>query len=82
MFIKPTRVPRIEHLWAALSANEHGEGVCCIIVGGISYPLLATDDVRLKWITEHAETLAEATASEIRIVKFSQRTEVQKIGQR
>lgn len=68
-------IPRINAIWAAVSSDEGGEGLCAMIVGGVSYPLLAADETRLAWITEQAELLAAATGKMIKIIHLAQRTE-------
>lgn len=72
-------IPRIDAIWAAVSVDKDGEGICAIIIGGVSYPLIAVDEQRLEWITEQAEMLAEIAGMTIKIVKLSERTEVRTI---
>jgi hypothetical protein len=68
-------IPRIDAIWVAVSSDENGEGVCAIIFGGVSYPLIAADEKRLAWITEQAELLAATTGKTIKIIHLAQRTE-------
>lgn len=68
-------VARIDAIWAAVSSDEDGEGLCAIIFGGVSYPLIAADEKRLAWITEQAELLAATTGKTIKIIRLAQRTE-------
>jgi hypothetical protein len=83
LLYKPkNHIARIDAIWAAVSSDENGEGVCAIIIGGISYPLIAADPQRLEWITEQAEMLAEITGGTIKIIKLSNRTELRTIGAR
>jgi hypothetical protein len=69
----------IDVIWAAVSVTEHGEGICAITIGGVSYPLIAADPQRLEWITEQAEMLAEIAGVTIRIIKLSERTDLRTI---
>lgn len=69
-------IPRIDAIWAAVSSDEGGEGLCAIIIGGVSYPLIAADETRLAWITEQAALLAANTGKTIKIIRLAQRTEL------
>lgn len=80
IFKPKNKVARIDAIWAAVSVDEHGEGVCAIQIGGVSYPLIAADPQRLEWITEQAEMLAEISGATIKLIKFSERTELRTLG--
>jgi hypothetical protein len=81
LLLKPRNyLPRIDAIWAVVSVDEGGEGICAIVIGGVSYPLIAGDPQRLEWITEQAEMLAEIAGCTIKIIKLSERTELRTIG--
>jgi hypothetical protein len=76
------QVRRIDAIWAAVSSDDTGEGVCAVTVGGLSLPLIAADQKRLTWITEQAELLAAVTGKQIKIIRLSERTEEKVFGGR
>ena len=72
----PNKIQSIDEIWAAVSSDETGEGLCSIILGGVCYPLIAADLKRLEWVTEQAAMLAATTGKAIKVIKLSQRTEL------
>jgi hypothetical protein len=70
---------RIDHIWAALSIDDGGEGVCAapLMRGTLSVPLIAADKTRLDLIRPWARTLAKTFNKPVRIVKFTKREDVE-----
>jgi hypothetical protein len=70
---------RIEHLWAALSVDDGGEGLCAapMVRGTLTMPLIAADKRRLEQIRPFAKSLARVTERVVRIVKFGSREDVE-----
>lgn len=70
---------RIDHLWAALSVDDGGEGLVAAPIGpgGMTLPLVAADAKRLDSILPIARALSVRFGCVIRIVKFTQREDVQ-----
>ena len=70
---------RIEHLWAALSVDDGGEGLCAapMVQGTLTMPLIAADKRRLEQIRPFARSLARVTERVVRIVKFGSREDVE-----
>jgi len=77
----PENTFRITAIWAAVSVDEGTgmEGVCAMIVNGMSIPLLAADETRLEWIVAQARMLANASGKRIKIIKLTSRVEVMEI---
>jgi hypothetical protein len=75
----PNYMGRIEHLWAALSIDEGGEGLCAapMVRGTLTMPLIAADKQRLEQIRPFAKSLARVTERVVRIVKFGSREDVE-----
>ncbi len=72
-------VRQINEIWAVVSVDDGGEGVCAVILGGISFPLIAADEERLAWIVEQAEVLARIRGIPLKLIKLSERTELRTI---
>jgi hypothetical protein len=69
----------IRSLWAALATHDDGdEGVAAVLLpDGAWFPLVAADKVRLGWIRDHARRLSKASGIPIRIVRLTQRSDVE-----
>jgi hypothetical protein len=69
---------RIESIYAALSIDDNGEGVCAAPMGGLgSVPLIAADRARLKSIMPIARHIARIFGKPVRIAKFTKREDVE-----
>jgi hypothetical protein len=69
---------RIEHLWAFLSSDEGGEGVCAAPIGGLgAMPLIAADEARLKSIRHYAQHIASVFGKPVRLAKFTTREDIE-----
>lgn len=69
---------RIEHLWAALSVDDGGEGLCAapMMPGHLTVPLIAADKRRLALIRPWAKRIAREAGKSVRIAKFGSRIDV------
>ena len=77
----PNTLLRIDQIFVYASVDREGhEGVCAVTIGGVSYPMIAADETRLKQLTPMAEDLAKRTGMRIRLLRFSTREEVRTIG--
>jgi len=72
----PTNTFRITAIWAAISVDEGGEGLCAVNLNGKWMPLIAADETRLKWVVDQARMLAKASGKRIKIIKMTSRIEV------
>lgn len=68
---------RIEAIWAALSIDDGGEGVCGAPFGDQMLPLIAADKTRFDQIRPVARKIAEMSGKPVRIAKFSKREDVE-----
>src|SRR4051812_22922110 len=76
----PNRPGRIDHLWAALSVDDTGEGLCAAPVGGsamLSVPLIAADRQRLDSLRPLIRTIARVSKRVVRIVQFTTRKDIE-----
>jgi hypothetical protein len=74
----PNYLGRIESIWAALSIDEGGEGVCGAPMGQFGLvPLIAADKRRLDQIMPLARNIAKASRKPVRIAKFTKREDVE-----
>jgi hypothetical protein len=71
---------RIEHLWAWISFDESGEGVCAFVTqDGLAVPLIAADEVRLRSMRPQAERIAKMSGKPVRLVQFTTRRDIEVI---
>jgi hypothetical protein len=68
---------RIEQIWAFLSVDDGGEGVCAAPMGNLgAVPLIAADKTRLDAIRPLAQHIAKAFGKPVRLAKFTTREDV------
>jgi hypothetical protein len=73
----PNYLGRIEMIWAALSIDEGGEGVCAAPFGDMTLPLIAADKRRLDQIVPMARSIANVFGKPVRLAKFTKREDVE-----
>ena len=72
---------RIKHIWAFLSSDRTGEGVCAAPFGGLgAVPLIAADDARMESLRPLAQQIALIFKKQVRLVKFTGREDVETIA--
>jgi hypothetical protein len=77
----PANTHRIDAIWAAVSVDDGGEGICAVQMNGVWTPLLAADEKRLEWVVAQARDLARATGKRIKIIKLTARIDIMEIAQ-
>jgi hypothetical protein len=55
-------------------------GVCAVTVDGLSMPLIAADEARMKSLIPAARNIARASGRQVKLIKLSQRTELMSIS--
>ena len=75
----PDNYHQIDTVWAAVSVNEDGEGLCAVMQDGAWMPLVAADESRLEWLKSMARILAEDHGYRIKIIKLTQRVDIEQI---
>lgn len=74
----PNRPGRIETLWAALSIDDNGEGLCAAPMGDLTMPLVTANRLLLdKVIIPMARHIAKVARKPVRLVKFTKREDVE-----
>jgi hypothetical protein len=69
---------RVREIWLALAVHEDGdEGVVAVLAPTGWAPLVAADPKRLEFVREAAKELAKERGKPIRIVRLSQRSDVE-----
>ncbi|MGY8661749.1 hypothetical protein Q3C01_05190 [Bradyrhizobium sp. UFLA05-109] len=78
----PNELRRIDAVWAFISSDETGEGLCAgpLMGPGTLIPLVAADEVRLQSLLPWARWIAQASGKAIKLVKLSHREEIMEIG--
>jgi hypothetical protein len=75
----PNYLGRIDQLWAFLSLDDGGEGVCAAPLGnsGITAALVAADKRRVDSLIPLAREIASMFKKPVRLAKFKQREDVE-----
>jgi hypothetical protein len=75
----PNYLGRIDQLWAFLSLDDGGEGVCAAPLGnsGITAALVAADKRRVDSLIPIAREVASMFKKPVRLAKFKQREDVE-----
>jgi hypothetical protein len=73
----PNYLARIDSIWAYLSVDEGGEGVCAAPIGGITVPMIAADKRRLDILRPIAQMIARHFGKPVRLVQFTKREELE-----
>ena len=73
----PNYLGRIDALWAALSLDAGGEGLCAAPFGDMTLPLIAADRARLKQIIPAAKRIATMFGKPVRLAKFTMREDIE-----
>lgn len=68
---------RIDQIWAYLSVDDGGEGVCAAPLGDLTVPLIAADKRRLTDLHPIACNLAVIFKKPIRLAKFTMREDIE-----
>ncbi|MHC2583640.1 hypothetical protein ACVI1J_004143 [Bradyrhizobium diazoefficiens] len=78
----PPNERRIDAVWAFISMDEGGEGLCAgpLMGPGSLVPLIAADEVRLKLLLPWARGIAQASGKAIKLVKLSHREDIMEIS--
>jgi hypothetical protein len=74
----PNHLGRIDQIWAFLSVDDGGEGVCGLTVGGDAMlPMVAADKRIVETMIPHAVELATVSGKPVRLAKFTKREDMQ-----
>lgn len=75
----PNYLGRIDHIWAFLSVDEGGEGVCAAPLGHgmLTVPMIAADDKRLVSLKPIARKMATMFQKPVRLARFTVREDVE-----
>jgi hypothetical protein len=68
---------RIDRLWAFLSVDDGGEGLCAAPIGGMTLPLVGADKRRVDMLIPLAKKIAAASGKPVRLAKFGTREDVE-----
>lgn len=71
---------QIKSIYAFLSVDEGGEGVCAAPIGDLgAVPLIAADEARLESLRPVAKYVAAVFGKPVRLVQFTERRELEVI---
>ncbi len=72
-------LPHIDALWAFLSVDEGGEGLCGAPLqdGVLSLPMIGADEARVMSLRPIAFGLAKASGKRITLVRFHAREDIE-----
>lgn len=63
----------IRTLYAFLSIDEGGEGICATQLGGIAFPMVVSSPKMLEVMKHQAKRLSELTGKRIELVEFKRK---------
>ena len=67
----------INSIWAFISVDESGEGLCAMPIGGMTVPMIAADERRLASLRPAASVIANMFKKPVRLVRFKNREDLQ-----
>lgn len=75
----PNYLGRIDHIWAFLSVDDGGEGICAAPLGHgmLTVPMIAADKRRLDSLKPIARKMANIFHKPVRLAKFATREDVE-----
>lgn len=73
----PNHLQRIDEVWAFISSDETGEGLCAVPTEMGLMPMIAADKARLESLIRMAPQVARMTGKTIKLIKLSTREELQ-----
>lgn len=75
----PNYLGRIDQIWAFLSLDDGGEGVCAAPLGHgmLTVPMIAADKAQLVSLTPIAREIASVFKKPVRLAKFTKREDVE-----
>lgn len=73
----PNTLLRIDEIWAFVSVDETGEGLCAIPTAGGLMPMIAADKARLESLKAMASQIAKMSGKTVKLIKLSSRQELQ-----
>jgi len=70
---------QIDSVWLAVAEHpdEDIEGICAVQIGDEWMPLIAADPERLEFIREKAAAVAAISGKRVKIIRLTQREEVE-----
>ena len=79
-------MPKIKHIWAYLSVDpeDGNEGLCAAMIDGVFLPLIAADEKRLEILRGMAQEITEQARlnnMKIKLVQFTERVELETVGE-
>lgn len=76
----PNTIPHIETIWAVVSIDENGEGLCgAMIAPGMWTSLTTCEERLLPALLNAARVVAKSTGKKMKLVKFTTREEIRDI---
>lgn len=70
---------QLEGIWAYIGESDGGEGLLAAAIDGRVVPLIAADLGRVEQLRVHAQRAADQSGVAVRLVRFTQRVEVDTI---
>ncbi len=77
--VPPNTAP-IDQIWAFVSTDPGGEGICAAVVNGLTFPMVTATGSNVGLMTETARQLAKQTGKTIKLIKFTAREDVEEFS--
>ncbi len=72
----PPNESEIEQLWAFVSVDPGGEGICAAMIGGTAFSMVTASERNLARLKQLAAELAKAGGKSIKLIRFTAREDV------
>ena len=75
----PNEIKHIETVWAVVSLDEHGEGICGAMVNGRWMSLTTASERLVPALLHIARDVAKMTGKKLKLIKMTMREDIQDI---
>lgn len=76
----PNTIPRIETIWAVVSVDATGEGICGAMIGGQWMSLTTASEHLVPSLLQIAGDVSKMTKKKLRLIKMTAREDIEEIG--
>lgn len=76
----PNTISHIETIWAVVSVDATGEGICGAMIGGQWLSLTTASEHLVPSIMDLARDVSKITGKRLRLIKMTAREDIEEIG--
>lgn len=80
IYAPPNKIERIDQIWAVVSTDATGEGICGMPIGETMFAMVTSDERILQQVMmPMAHVISNNTGNKLRVLKFTTREEINEI---